>query len=235
MRISPDIADILKHYVYVYSDPRNGKPFYVGKGQNNRIFEHLEDISDTEKTIAIRKIRSSGVEPKIDVLRYGLTDREARLVEAAVIDFAGLRNLSNRVAGHHESFSRVEVSELIETLSAKPVNVRHSAIFITINKLYRSDMTANELYEATRGIWIVGAKRTKAKYGIAVYHGTVKEVYQIQQWHPAGTLAYQTRDSSGFKDSGRWEFEGTVAMGLREEYIGFSVGTGGQNPIRYKL
>jgi len=119
-------------------------------------------------------------------------------------------------------------------LSAKPLRVRHKAILITINKLYRSDMTPEELYEATRGIWVVGTRRERAEYGMAVYQGIVREVYRIQKWHPAGTMTYRTRDSKGFKSSGRWEFEGTVATDIRDEYIGNSVGMGGQNPIRYK-
>ena len=68
---------------------------------------------------------------------------------------------------------------------------------------------------------------------MAVYQGIVREVYRIDQWHPAGTLEYRTRDSSDFRDSGRWEFSGEVAREIREEYAGFSVGKGGQNPIRY--
>ena len=119
-------------------------------------------------------------------------------------------------------------------LSAKPVRVQHKAILITINKLYRSDMTAEELYEATLGIWVVGPRREQAEYGMAVYQGIVREVYRIQKWHPAGTLKYHTRDSKDFKSSGRWEFEGIVATDIRDEYIGNSVGMGGQNPIRYK-
>lgn len=234
MKITPDIANTLKCYVYVYTDPRNGKPFYVGRGQGNRVFSHLDDSAETEKTATIRAIRESGTEPQIDILRYGLTEAEAALVEASAIDLLGLPDLTNRVAGHHErSFGRIGSKELIQMLCAKPVAVRHKAILITINKLYRSNMSAEELYEATRGIWVVGLRREKADYGMAVYQGIVREVYLIEKWHPAGTLLYRTRDTKGFESSGRWEFEGHVASDIRDEYIGRSVGPGGQNPIRY--
>jgi hypothetical protein len=119
-------------------------------------------------------------------------------------------------------------------LSAKPVHVRHKAILITINKLYRSDMTAAELHEATRGIWVVGPRREQAEYGMAVYQGIVREVYRIQKWHPSGTLKYNTRESKDVNIMGRWEFDGIVATDIRDEYVGNSVGMGGQNPIRYK-
>lgn len=235
MKMTPEIAAVLKSYVYVYTDPRNGRPFYIGKGQGNRLFAHLDDTSETEKTNTISAIRKSGQEPQIDILRYGLTDAEAALVEASAIDLIGLSLLANRVAGHHEkSFARIGSREVIAMLSAKPVRVQHKAILITINKLYRSDMTAEELYEATRGIWVVGPRREQAEYGMAVYQGIVREVYRIQKWHPAGTLKYHTRDSKDFKSSGRWEFEEIVATDIRDEYVGNSVGMGGQNPIRYK-
>ena len=95
-------------------------------------------------------------------------------------------------------------------------------------------MSNEELYEATRGIWKLGSRRDHAEYVMAVYQGIVREVYRIEKWRPAGTLPYKTRDAEGFKKSGRWEFEGVIATEVRDEYIGNSVGLGGQNPIRYK-
>lgn len=40
-----------------------------------------------------------------------------------------------------------------------------------------------------------------------------------------------TRNSPGFRGSGRWEFEGEVAEDVRKDYIDRSVGKGGQSPI----
>ncbi|TRZ49416.1 hypothetical protein D4S03_08340 [bacterium] len=235
MKIEGEVSKILKSYVYVYIDPRNGKPFYIGKGKGNRLFSHLKEQSDIEKVAQIAEIRHSGKEPRIEILRYGLSDSEARLVEASSIDLIGKAKLTNRVSGCHEgSFGRITSQRVITMLTAKKVKVQHKAILITINKLYRSDMSKEELYETTRGIWIVGeTRRNKVEYAMAIYQGIVLEVYRIKQWHPAGTLKYNTRDSSQFKNSGRWEFSGSIAMDVRDEYIGFSVGKAGQNPIRY--
>ena len=105
-------------------------------------------------------------------------------------------------------------------LTAKPVVVREPAILITINRLYRSDMSPLELYEATRGTWVVGPRRDKAELALAVYQGVVREVYRIRAWHPAGTLEYQTRSDLRPEDLGRrWEFEGEVAVDVRDRYI----------------
>jgi hypothetical protein len=235
MKISTQVANTLKSYVYVYIDPHTGEPFYIGKGKGSRLFSHLNDDSDTKKVERIAEIRKTGKEPQVDILRYGLSDSEATLVEAAAIDLISKSNLTNQVAGYHaRSYGRITSQELIAILAAKPVKIRHKVLLITINKLYRSDMTPQELYEATRGIWVVGKRRDKAEYAMAVYQGIVREVYRIAQWFPAGTTKYQTRDSSGFKYSGRWEFSGVIAKDIRDDYIGFSVGAGGQNPIRYK-
>jgi len=235
MKVTAEIAVILKSYVYVYTDPRNGIPFYVGKGQGNRLFGHLNDTSETKKTSTIRAIRATGQEPQIDILRYGLTETEAALVEASAIDLIGLSQLTNQIAGHHDvSYGRIGSRDIIAMLRARPVDVRHRAILITINKLYRTDMTPLELYEATRGIWVLGPRRENAEYAMAVYQGIVREVYRIHTWHPSGTLQYQTRDSRNFATRGRWEFEAEVANDIRDEYLGNSVGLGGQNPIRYK-
>lgn len=234
MQITEDIARILKSYVYLYTDPRNGEVFYIGKGVGNRLFSHLDDKSDTEKVARIADIQRSGTQPQIDILRYGLTDSEASLVEAAAIDLIGLSKLTNRISGHHEhSYGRISANELIMMLSAKPVQVRHKAILITINKLYRSNMTPLELLEATRGVWVISSRRYKAEYAMAVYQGIVREVYYIKKWHPAGTLDYQTRPLSDVQKEERWEFDGEVAYDIRDEYVGYFVGKGGQNPIRY--
>jgi hypothetical protein len=235
LKIEGEVAKILKSYVYVYIDPRNGKPFYIGKGKGNRLFSHLKEQSEIEKVARIAEIRQSGKEPRIEILRYGLSDSEARLVEAASIDLIGKSRLTNRMSGHHESsFGRITSQRVITMLTAKKVKVQHKAILLTINKLYRSDMSKEELYETTRGFWVAGeTRRNKVEYALALYQGIVLEVYRIKQWHPAGTLKYKYRDSSDPKNIDRWEFSGSIARDIRDEYIGFSVGKAGQNPIRY--
>lgn len=232
--MTPEVSALLKSYVYVYIDPRDNIPFYIGKGKGNRLFSHLYDRSDKRKSMRIKEIQQEGKEPRIELLRYGLSDAEAALVEAAAIDLIGKAKLTNEIAGHHSgSFSRITSQEVITMWAAKKVKVGHKAILITINKLYRSDMTPLELYEATRGIWRMSGRRDQVEFAMAVYQGIVREVYRIKKWYPSGTLKYETRDSSNFKGRGRWEFEGEVANDIRSNYVGFSVEKGGQNPIRY--
>ena len=58
----------LKYYVYVLIDPRDSKIFYVGKGNENRVFSHIneaiENPRETEKLETIRTIKKEGKEVK---------------------------------------------------------------------------------------------------------------------------------------------------------------------------
>lgn len=66
---------LLKYYVYLYTDPRSGQPFYVGKG--NRAFAHLKETGVKEKNLRIAAIRARRKNPEIDLLCYGLSDANA--------------------------------------------------------------------------------------------------------------------------------------------------------------
>jgi ParB-like chromosome segregation protein Spo0J len=73
----PGVADQLLNYVYLLTDPISGKPFYVGKGVDNRCFSHVETARRTEKDAGdgfeklttIRAIESAGRRVRIDTLR----------------------------------------------------------------------------------------------------------------------------------------------------------------------
>src|SRR5271169_3362416 len=109
-KFPPEISEQLGSYVYLYSDPRDGKPFYVGKGVGDRVFSHLEEENDSKKVEKLKELRSEGHEPKIEMLRFGLNGDQATLLEAAIIDLLGLNNLTNKVRGEHShSFGRVTV------------------------------------------------------------------------------------------------------------------------------
>ena len=63
-------------YVYIYIDPRDDSPFYVGKGKGRRAFQHIQisksDLhykeSNLLKVNKIRKILSLGLEPIIEII-----------------------------------------------------------------------------------------------------------------------------------------------------------------------
>jgi hypothetical protein len=65
------------YYVYVLIDPRNGLPFYIGKGKGRRAKTHLWEISETRnehKENKIAAIRLAGMEPRIEYLAEDIID-----------------------------------------------------------------------------------------------------------------------------------------------------------------
>lgn len=119
-----------------------------------------------------------------------------------------------------------------------PVNITEPTLLIRIPKLFRADISPDELYEATRGVWRIGERRNDIRLALAVADGVVQEAFSIDQWHPAGTTPYKTRHLKDVAILGRWEFTGTIAPeGLRAKYVAKSVAhyfqRGDSNPIRY--
>lgn len=237
-RFPPKVSESLKHYVYLYIDPRTDQPFYVGKGKGNRVFSHLDDTSETEKATRISELQKLGLEPKIEILKYGLSEKQALLVESTAIDLLGIKTLTNRMRGHGASKGgRGTLDQIIGELGATDVTIEERVVLITINKLFRHGMTSQELYDTTRGIWRARPEKHVPDYAFSVYAGVVREVYRICDWYPAGSTFMSTRDLSGRESlTKRWEFIGQIAPEeVRRRYKGKSVRQylGSQNPIRY--
>lgn len=49
LEIPPEVEDNLGYYVYMYIDPRDDMPFYIGKGCGSRVLAHLSDDNESEK------------------------------------------------------------------------------------------------------------------------------------------------------------------------------------------
>lgn len=231
------VAKKLGYYVYLYVDPQTDEIFYVGKGKDNRAFDHLTDSKDSEKTRRIREIIARGQYPRIEILAHGFsTEKEALAVESAVIDAIGSRRLTNAVRGWHSgNYGRMRLDQIVAQYSAGEADIVHAVVLIRINRLFRYGLKPIELYDITRGLWKVGPQREQAELAFAIFDGVVQEVYRIASWFPAGATL-STRDHDLRDD--RFEFVGTVAEEqIRRRYLQKSVRSyfpqGSQNPIRY--
>lgn len=231
MALSQSTIEKLGYYVYLLTDPRNGKVFYVGKGKGNRINNHLigaleTDIQETEKIKTIREIQKAKKEVGLFVLRHGLTEKESYEVECALIDFIGIENLTNIVQGHYSAArGKMKLEDIKIEYEAEQAIFYEPTILINIRKLYYPDITQKELYEATRKHWKVGVRAKTVKLACSIYRGIVREVFTIQCWLPSS-------------EKGRSYFKGKVApLNTRDKYLNKSVSKywkrGSQNPIKY--
>lgn len=217
--LPPLVAKRLGWYVYLYIDPRSSPPsvFYVGKGKGSRIVHHMHEEGEARKHRILRELRACGLGPRIDLLAYQLpSDEIACRIEAAALDLLGLDQLANAVRGLGSlEMGRIALSEAVAQYGAQPVELSDPAIAFGINRLFRPHMSAEELYEATRGVWRAnGKRRDAAKYAFAVFRGVVREVYEIAEWEPADPSSYRTRKAvPSHDDKGRrlWQFVGRVA------------------------
>jgi hypothetical protein len=240
-----------RYYVYLFRNPIDKNIFYIGKGTGPRAGNLNNRNDKTLKTI--EKIRAEGNEPEIEILRDGLDDETAQMYEGVAIDVIGIDNLTNLKVGrgsNHSSktLTKMRSEELSIYIDPDEANITERAILIRINQLYRYGMDADSLYDATRGVWVIGGKnaggrRDCAKYAFSVFKGIIIEVYKINQWYLAGTQAtyYKTRPDCNeifICDPPRWEFEGEIAESdIRGKYLNKSVKnyltTNSQNPIKY--
>lgn len=183
-------------YVYALIDPRNEKVFYIGKGTGNRVFSHEIESgksreSEKKKIQQIREIENSGYSVKRLIVNWGLSENEAFVAEATLINLLNRMpdiQLTNEVSGHHvhESLTTEEFELQYGAVPLEKEDIKHSILVIKINKLYRRGMSEEELYDAVRGFWAASLKSIesrKVKYVFGVYNGLIVGVYKPDVWH----------------------------------------------------
>ena len=145
----------LKYYVYMLIDPQDDRLFYVGKGMDNRVFNHMAcALTDTDTSTAkydkIREIIQRCQSVKHIIVRHGLSESEAFKIEASLIDtltYCGLL-LSNIVGGHNSIEKGLMTSEeIIRLFNAEPIiQMGSDCVLININKTYKRGNGTNPIY-----------------------------------------------------------------------------------------
>ena len=104
-------------------------------------------------------------------------------------------------------------------------DIADDLVVIKVNQSYYEGISAEALYDYTRGIWKRSLKTVSvADYALSVAHGIVVEVYKIDRWMPATDTVFTARKVDPKRASERVAFEGKVASdSVRNRYIGKSV------------
>lgn len=233
-----EIHEVLDNYVYGLRDPRTKKLFYIGKGQGDRLIQHVKQSdgnpeAESLKLARIQEIEAAGLQVEHLFIRFGVSADMAFAIEQATIDAleANGDTLTNLVKGHNSiDFGYSSLEDVIERFAAEPTPaIAVPLIMLKINKLYLKGQSDQATYENSRAHWKV-AKDTRetAKLAVAISFGIVRGVYWIDEWMP----------SSNPDLPDRWEFNGRQA----HEY-GHLIGTSSKeafskynaNPVRVLL
>ncbi|MEL6536150.1 MAG: hypothetical protein AAFQ98_12110 [Bacteroidota bacterium] len=235
-----DIFPHLGYYVYRLIDPRNGETFYVGKGKENRVFDHVnqqlgaseEEDEVSLKKVTIQQILNANLEPIHVIHRHGLTESEALLAEAVLID--AIPGLSNIQAGRGSNdFGPMHVTEIQNRYVLPTAELSHPVMLIKINRSLDRALR----YDATRYAWRINVARARAaEYILSVTHGVIQGVFVAQDWREA------TRQNfPGFPEApaGRHGFVGVEAPDyIQEHYVNKRIPDrfsqkGASNPVMY--
>lgn len=240
---SPETCKELKHYVYRLIDPRNAETFYVGKGQNNRIFEHLKralqlDSNEDEVTAKysrIQDIQRAGLEVIHIIHRHGMTDEVAREVEAALIDaYPGLTNLQSGKNNEHGAMNVFQINQLYDAKVAE-FDPKHKLLIININRSFSEQKSA---YDAVHLAWKLDKKRAeKADFILAVEKGLIVDILEADEWLEATPENFPELQQ---KREGRFGFKGKPtdkeyirALYNRKRLPEIYRKKGASNPVKY--
>lgn len=246
------------YYVYGLIDPRNDQFFYIGKGTGNRVFNHeMESLnnsdSDKLKLKIIQEIKNAGLEVKKVIINSNLTEQEAFVAEASLINalnYIGDTELTNIVAGHHssEALSVEEFERINGAIALEEKNIKHKIMVIKINKLYQRGMNDYSLYEVVRGIWRASFDKAKSvEYVFGVYHSLIVAVYKPTRWYicknakdrlPRQNIVLDSKHENRifFEDT---NFEQGLTLDdnqlfyLNKSIINLKINQNAQNPITY--
>lgn len=186
-------SSVNKYYVYRLIDPRNLQTFYVGKGCGDRVYQHAKEANKlkfekgqttfTEKINLINEITSEGKEVICVIHRWGMTEKTAFEVEAALID--AYPGLSNKISGHHSNRGIIPAEDLQKILNAKEYDdnkIPAEYKYLIIKTSFSAIIANGSLYDATRKAWKRSLNSVrKCRYVLSVINGIVREVYEVKE------------------------------------------------------
>lgn len=232
-RFSKRVCSAIGYYVYRLVDPRNDETFYVGRGVNNRCFDHMEEAEDalfggrsSKKTDRINAIHKDGLKVETIMHRHALRDdEECGTVEAAMIE--AYPDLTNKVAGEGTTlYGARPTSKVIRQYDLPPAAFgRHKCLLLSLTKRWpRADDDAPtswfDIYARARHGWPIDIKRAeKADYVVAHARGIIVAVFEVDEWLASSDPVFSVFPAP--ERTPAWGFVGGPAGWLaREAWLG---------------
>lgn len=157
------------YYVYLHKRPELGTVFYVGKGHGNRAW--IKTSRNKHWNNVVEKY--GGFE--VEIIKGGLTEQEAFVLEAEIISKYGLNNLTNQTLGgisttgfRHSEESRKKMRQnALDNIEANPE--LYDRLLVQIKKLHYLQTYDDEYKEKMSAIQKeVYAKKSEQEKKIAI-------------------------------------------------------------------
>jgi len=197
----------LGYYVYALRNPLDGKIFYVGKGNGDRVLAHANgviaavdrEVGETVESLkndTIKKIHDSGYEVESFIVQHGLSDSDhAFATESAVYGTLKLLaesldhqqfKLTNKVAPPTFNSNGLRTVQQVLADYGQPADVSripHNSLLIkpTLSGTWNPSMGREQVWEATRGWWLINRNRLdNIRYVIAIPNFVIRGIWEVQ-------------------------------------------------------
>ena len=246
LRFSRAAKSLLGYYVYRLVDPRNGQTFYVGKGKNDRVFQHMQGVSPKDwkdrskdeevseegaKISLIKEILGEQLKVICFIHRHDMNEDTAYEVEGALIDAYG--TLKNAQTGHGNRIRGCMCVDQIEKKArAKEVQFDDVKEKFVVIKIRRRTLSYHNgrIYEAVRGNWVIDPKHAERHPVLACVDGIIEQAFTVNRWDKSAPEKVKGRQ--------RFIFSGEPSQELTQRFRGMVLPKsfrrkGQSNPIRY--
>lgn len=173
------------YYIYIYTDPTNNQPFYVGKGKNNRAYENYYSSRSLRVFYKINKILENGykISDIVSIVEQHMTENEAYEKEieyiekyGKVIDNTGC--LLNICDGGISPYRRGNKRSKYEMSSKHRKSIRES--WTNERKQQMSERLRGKKRKDVWGNNISSGKRNRTKFDKEIFEKYVRDGLKLK-------------------------------------------------------
>jgi hypothetical protein len=181
----------LGKYVYALRDPRDNKVFYIGQGENDRIFDHFKEAekclinksNSSSKVIRILDIWNNDEDVDWFIVAHGLNNDSIDYVESSSIDLLSLSQNGSTLNDNLGPKSSILTQDDLNLLQAKPINPSVQMARVFIFPIQKALADGIGPYDATRMLWNVKQKYQELPaYAVGLKNGISIGGYSISRW-----------------------------------------------------